>query len=359
MNTPGESPSILALADLATPMSIRVAATLGLAELAGDTGGTVVELAARSGTSAPALELLLDHLVTVGVFDCDRASGRYRTTCLGDQMRADAPEGFRILLDIDSAGGRAELAFVELLGTIVAGAPAYPRRYGRSFWADLDAEPALRKSFDAQMKWRFQAMAGQIAEQFDWGRFTHIVDVGGGDGTLLMAILRAHTGVRGQVLDLAPTAALAAETFRAAGLTDRATALSGNFFDPLPTGADAYLLSDILHDWDDTHARAILAECAQAADPNSVVVVLEPIRGEGANTAINLFMLMCFAGRERTVEELTRLAADCGLTRRAVTRVADGRTAIEFQPAGHLEQTPRPVDATPESAAGGGGLVAE
>ncbi|MFF2550454.1 methyltransferase [Nocardia sp. NPDC058058] len=251
------------------------------------------------------------------------------------------------------------MAFVELLGTIATGDAAYPRRYGRSFWADLDADPALRKSFDAQMKWRFKAMAGQIAEQFDWGRFTHIVDVGGGDGTLLTAILRAHPGVRGQVLDLAPTAALATETFRAAGLTDRATAMSGNFFDPLPTGADAYILSDILHDWDDTHARAILTECAQAADPNGVVVVLEPIRGEGANTAINLFMLMCFAGRERTVDELTRLAADCGLTPLVVTRVADGRTAIKFQPTGRLERTPGPADTTPDSAAGGGGLVAE
>lgn len=349
----------MALADLATPMAVRVAATLDLAELAGEKGASAAELAARSRTFVPALEPLLDHLVTVGVFEFDRQSGRYRATRLGDQMRADAPEGFKTLLDINSAGGRAELAFVELLGTVVTGAAAYPQRYGRTFWADLDAEPALRESFDAQMTWRFRTLAGQIAERFDWSRFTHILDVGGGDGTLLSAILQAHPGVRGQLLDMAPTAARAVETLTAAGLTDRATVISGNFFEPLPEGANAYILSDILHDWDDTHARAILTECARAAGPNGVVVVLEPIRGAGANTAINLFMLMCFAGRERSIDELTRMAAECGLTRRAVVQAADGRTALEFQPTGYLEQTPRPVDATPESAAGGGGLVAE
>jgi hypothetical protein len=96
------------------------------------------------------------------------------------------------LFDINSAGGRAELAFVDLLGTIVTGAPAYLHRYGREFWADLDTRPALRRSFDAQMNWRFQLQAPQIAERFDWGRFSEILDVGGGDGFVIEAILRAH-----------------------------------------------------------------------------------------------------------------------------------------------------------------------
>jgi hypothetical protein len=106
--------------------------------------------------------------------------------------------------------------------------------------------------------------------------------------------------------------------------------MAGSFFDRLPTGADAYVLSDILHDWDDEHARAILAGCARAADPNGVVVVIEPIRGRGVGTAIDLFMLMCFGGRERTIEELTEMATDGGLTLYASVPVADGRTALEF-----------------------------
>lgn len=317
------------MADLATPMSIRVAATLGLVERAG-AGATVERLAAETGTFAPALRRLLDHLVTVGVFALDVESGRYRPTNLGAQMSEDAPEGIKPLLDINRAGGRADLAFVDLLGTITTGAPAYVHRYGREFWADLDARPELRRSFDAQMNWRFRVQAPQIAERFDWRRFSEILDVGGGDGTVLAAILHAHPDLRGRVLDLAPATAAATDRFAAAGLGDRAGVVSGSFFDPLPVGADAYLLSDILHDWDDDHAREILAGCRRAAGPNGTVVVIEPVRGQGADTAIDLFMLICFSGRERTVDELAGLAADCGLVLRGSGSVAEGRTALEF-----------------------------
>ncbi|GAA2796394.1 methyltransferase [Saccharopolyspora taberi] len=319
------------MADMATPMSIRVAATLGLVERAGSTGATVEQLASDTGTSAPALGCLLDHLVAVGVFDLDADSGHYRPTDLGAQMSEDAPEGIRPLLDINSAGGRAELAFVELLGTITTGAPAYPHRYGRDFWSDLDSEPRLRRSFDAQMNWRFQTLAAQIAERFDWSRFPRVLDVGGGDGQVLAAILRAHPDVRGEVLDLPPTAAAAADRFAAAGLADRAAAVAGSFFDPLPEGADAYVLSDILHDWDDEHARRILTACRRAAGPDGTVVVIEPVRGQGSDTAIDLFMLMCFGGRERTVDELIGLAADCGLVLRDSGAMAEGRTVLEFR----------------------------
>ncbi|MEV5717736.1 methyltransferase [Amycolatopsis mediterranei] len=317
------NPSILALADLATPMTIRVAATLGLAEH-GD--ATAAELASRTGASPAALACLLDHLVTAGVFAFDAASGRYRPTDLGEQLRSDDA---RRLLDIHSAGGRAELAFADLLETITTGKPAYEHRYGRDFWADIDAEPRLRRSFDAQMNWRFQVQAPQIAARFDWSRFPRIVDVGGGDGLVLAEILRAHPAVRGEVLDLAPSATAAADRFAADGLAGRAGAVPGSFFDPLPAGADAYVLSDILHDWDDDHARTILAGCRRAAGQSGTVVVIEPLR-HGTSTAINLFMLMCFAGRERTVAELANLAAACGLALRGTTEVAEGRTALEF-----------------------------
>ncbi len=352
-----EPPSIRALADLATPMSIRVAATLGLVELAGSAGATAEQLAAATGTAPSALRRLLEHLVAIGVFDRDTESGRYRPTelgaqmsedapegikplldinCaggradLGAQMGEDAPEGIKPLLDINAAGGRAELGFVELLETITTGTPGYVRRYGREFWADLDADPELRRSFDAQMNWRFQVQAAQIAERFDWGRFSELVDVGGGDGMVLAAILQAHPGLHGRVLDLPPTAAAAADRFAAAGLDGRAGAIPGSFFDPLPAGADAYLLSDILHDWDDEHARKILTGCRQAAAPDGTVVVVESAGAAG--TAMDLFMLMCFGGRERTVDELAALAAECGLVLRGSGPVADGRTVLEFRP---------------------------
>ena len=321
---------LTALADLATPMAIRVAATLGLVDLAGSAGATAPRLAADTGTAEPALRRLLDHLVAVGVFDRD--GDTYRPTDLGDQMRADAPGPGRLVLDINSAGGRAELAFVELLSSVTTGEAAYPRRYGRGFWADLDAEPELRRTFDLQMNRRFRVMAAQIAERYDWGRFGHIVDVGGGDGTVLAEIMQRHPDVRGTVVELPPTAAAAAERFATAGLQHRAATVPGSFFDALPSGADAYVLSDILHDWDDPHAAAILARCAAAAGPHGRVVVIEPILGEGTDTQQDLFMLMCFAGRERDVDGLAALAAEHGLALLETVAVAEGRTLLEFRP---------------------------
>jgi hypothetical protein len=182
------------------------------------------------------------------------------------------------------------------------------------------------------MNRRFRVQAAQIATRYNWSSFAEIIDVGGGDGTVLAAILQVHTDVRGRVLDLPPAAAAAAERFATAGLHERATAVSGSFFDPLPTGADAYLLSDILHDWDDTYARANLAGCAQAADPDGTVLVIEPLLGRGVDTSMDLFMLMCFGGQERTVDELARLASDCGLVLHGSAPVADGRTLLEFGP---------------------------
>ena len=319
-----------ALAGLATPMALRVAATLGLVDRTGAAGATAERLASETGTEASALRRLLDHLATIGVLELDQTDGRYRPTVLGDQLREDAPDGLKLLLDVNCAGGRAELAFVELLMTITTGEPAYEHRYGRGFWADLDARPELRRSFDAQMNRRFRVQAGPIAERYDWGRFAEIVDVGGGDGTVLATILAAHPHGRGRVLDLPPTAATAADRFAAAGLQERAAALPGSFFDPLPAGGDAYVLSDIVHDWDDAHAGRILAGCARAAGSRGTVVVIEPVLGQGVDTATDLFMLMCFGGRERTAEELARVAAGSGLVLRGTVAVADGRTLFEF-----------------------------
>jgi 2,7-dihydroxy-5-methyl-1-naphthoate 7-O-methyltransferase len=299
-------------------------------ERAGVAGAAPERLAAEVGAEVSALRCLLDHLVAVGVFEFDGRSGRYRPTPLGAQMGEDAPEGVKPRLDIGCAGGRAELAFVELLRTVTTGVPAYAHRYGREFWADLDARPELRRSFDAQMNWRFRVQAGQIAERFDWGRFAEVVDVGGGDGMVLAAILEAHPGVRGRVVELAPTSAAAADRFAAAGLGDRAGAVTGSFFDPLPVGADAYLLCDVLHNWDDERARRILVGCGRAAGPGGTVVVVEAVRGLGVGTAMDLFMVMCFGGRERTVEELAGLAAGCGLVLRGSGPVAEGRTVVEF-----------------------------
>ncbi|MBB4685016.1 methyltransferase [Amycolatopsis jiangsuensis] len=317
------------LAGLATPMALRVAVTLGLPDRLRDNAMSSAQVAEELGVSPVALELLLGHLVTLGVLA--QGTEGYRTTGYGSALCADAGNGLANLLDLNTAGGRAELAFAELLHSVTTGEAGYARRYGQDFWADLAEQPALRESFDRQMTHRFRDQVPQIVAGYDWGRFATVVDVGGGRGTLLAAILAACPGVRGHLVDLEPTAAAAAGTFRACELGDRARVTAASFFDPLPAGADAYLLSDILHDWDDEHAHRILDRCVEAAHPAGRILIVEPIGGRRGETAMDLAMLTIFGSRERRVDEFRSLASAHHLVLDTLTDLSDQRCLLEFR----------------------------
>ncbi|MEU6149753.1 methyltransferase [Actinosynnema sp. NPDC047251] len=276
----------LAMADLATPMSLRVAVTLGLPDRLRGAGAAVADLAADVGASPLALDVLPAHLAALGMVE--RTPAGYRTTERGTALCADADN--RV--------------------------------------ADLADRPRLRETFDRQMTDRLPAMVAG----YDWGRFATLVDVGGGRGTLLAAILAAHPALRGHLVDLDPTAAEAARTFAGHGVGDRARVTAGSFFDPLPPGADAYLLCDVLHDWDDEHAHLVLARCAEAAGPTGRVLVLEPVGGRQAGTIGDLAMPAIFGGRERRVEEFRAPASAHGLVLDTVTDLA-GRCLLEFHAA--------------------------
>jgi hypothetical protein len=318
------------MAGLATPMALRVAVTLGLPDrLLGD-GAAADQLAVELEVSPVALDLLLGHLTTLGVME--RTSTGYRTTEFGANLCVDAGNGFtNILLHLDSAAGRAELAFVELAYSVTTGQAAYPRRYGQDFYTDLAEHPHLRESFDRQMTKRFHEQIPQIVAGFDWPRFSTVVDVGGGQGTLLAAILTAHPRMRGHLVDLEATAADASRTFSAHDLDDRTEVTAGSFFDPLPAGADAYLLVDILHNWDDEHVHRILARCGEAARPTGCVLVIEAVGGLRASSQADLDMLVVYGGRERRIDEFRTIAAAHGLVLDTVSTLTGQRCLLEFQ----------------------------
>jgi hypothetical protein len=321
--------AIRTLAGLATPMALRVAVTLGLPDRLHGDGAAVEQVASELNVSPVALELLLGHLATLGIIE--HASTGYRTTAYGATLCTDADNGLTNFLHLDMAGGRAELAFVDLLHSITTGHAAYSRRHGQDFWADLDQYPHLRESFDQQMTDRFREQIPQIVAGYDWDRFSTIVDAGGGHGTLLAAILAAHPRMRGHLVDLEPTTAGASRTFRTHHVEDRAQVTTGSFFDPLPQGADAYLLCDILHDWDDEHAHRILDRCVEAVHPTGRVLVIEPVGGRRANTEFDLAMLVIFGGRERRIDEFHTLASAHGLALDIVTDLTDQRCLLEFR----------------------------
>ena len=315
----GADAELWRMADLITPMAIRVAATLRVADHISEGRRTADELAEAENVDADSLDRVLLHLAAVGVLTRD-GTGRYALTALGGALRDAQPGGTRAMLDVEGAIGHADLSFVQLLHSVRTGGAAFPVQHERSFWDDLSADPARSASYSTQMGSDVAAWAPDIVAAFDWGSLEHVVDVGGGNGTLLIAMLRAFPALRGAVVDLPGVVDAARKALGAAGLADRSDVATGSFFDPLPSGAGGYLLSAILHDWNDDASRAILRRCAEAAGRDGAVFVVEKIGpdGETLRTPMDLRMLVYFGGRERGAAEIGELAADAGLMVAAV-----------------------------------------
>lgn len=313
------------MSGLVTPMALRVAVTLGLPDRLSDSPATAADLAPELEVDPLALDLLLAHLKTLGVIE--RTDAGYRTTDFGALLCVNADNNLNNLLNQHSAAGRADLAFVDLIHSVRTGEAAYPVRYGQDFWTDLTEQRRLRDAFDVQMTERMRDQVPQVVRNFDWSRFGTLVDVGGGHGSLLAAILEANPAMRGHLVDLEDTAAGARAVLALYELGDRAEVTGGSFFDPLPAGADAYLLFDILHDWDDENAHRILARCAEAMPAGGRLLVVESL---GGSSEFDLVMLVHFGGRDRGLHDFERLASRHGLTLVSTTQVTGGRTLLEF-----------------------------
>jgi len=307
-----------AMAHLGTPMALRVAATLRLADHIAAGIRTALELALVAEADPDALERMLLFLVKRGVFARDDA-GRYSLTELSEPLRSNHPARIRASLDIDGMG-RSELAFVGLLHSIRTGEAAYPLQFGRTFREDLATDSAQLQACNSYLGSGVPARCAEIVTGYDWGSHQHVVDVGGGDGSLLIALLERYPALRGTVVDLPRTAHTARVAIAAAGLADRGGVIAGNFFEPLPTGADAYVLSSIIYGWSDGSARDILRRCAEAAGPDGRVLIVEAVGqdDESPHPGMDLRMLVLYGGRQRSVAELTDLAADAGLKVAAV-----------------------------------------
>jgi hypothetical protein len=330
MKSRRDQADVWALSDLCTPWCIHVAATLRIADHIAAGKTRIDDLAAASATVADSLQRVLRHLVGQGVFE-EPAPGQF---ALNGAARALLDPPARLGLDLDGFGGRMAYAWGSLLSAVRTGAPAYHTIFGRPFWEDLQTHPDIAASFDALM-----GPAGHgdpdpdVLVAGDWESVRTVVDIGGGTGTLLAAILRARPSVRGILVDLPATVSRSGESFRAASVAERATAVGQSFFDPLPAGADLYLLKSVLSDWPDTEATAILRRCAEAARPVGRVVVLNGVSpDEGGSPPPALLMMVLVGGKERSLSEFRELARSAGLEVCAAGQQPSGRFVVECRP---------------------------
>jgi hypothetical protein len=323
------------LMDLVTPMALRVAATLRLADFMPDdgtgAGAALADLAERAGADPEALARMLRHLVQHGVFT-EPFPGQFAADPTAALLRTGQPGA--VWLDLDGFGGRMDLAFTGLAHTVRTGAPAWEQVFGEPFWAYLDANPAIGASFDATMA--VDGGNARVADGYDWTAVRHVADIGGGTGTLIAEVLRHNPWLRGTLVDLPETAARARDYLAGLGLDGRCETVGQSFFEPLPVGADAYLLNRVIHDWDDAAASAVLRRCREAANRTGRVLVVEShgtADGDPAAFAeMNLRMLVLTGGRERTIDDYTALAAGAGLRVTAVHDITERHVIIECVP---------------------------
>ncbi len=323
-----------AMSDLCTPWCLHVVATLRIADHIAAGTTTIDDLARTANVDADSLQRVLRHLVIKGVFT-QPLPGEFALNDAAHALRDDHPSRLRFGLDLDGIGNRMAYAWGSLLQAVRTGKPAYPDVFGIPFRDDLDAHPAIAASFDALMgPSGHGTLDPDVLLTPNWDNVRTAVDVGGGTGSLLAEILRAQPHVRGTLVDLPRTVERSAETFRTAGVTDRVTTSAQSFFDPLPAGADLYLLKSVLADWPDPEATAILRRCAEAARPTGRVVVLggvEPVDTIDPPSPA-LLMMVLVGGKERSLAEFRTLARGAGLQVTAAGRQASGRPVVECAP---------------------------
>jgi 2,7-dihydroxy-5-methyl-1-naphthoate 7-O-methyltransferase len=323
---------IWVLGDLCTPWCVHVVATLRVAHHIDAGRRQIGDLAAAAGADPDALHRVLRHLIAKGMFE-EPAPG---TFAVNDAARPLLDEGVLVGFDLDSFGGRMAHAWNSLLTAVRTGRPAYHEIFGRPFWDDLQAHPAIAERFDALMGPLGHGVPDpEVLLSGDWTGVRHVVDVGGGTGTLLAEVLRTHPGVRGTLVDQPATVARAGRTFQDAGVADRVTMTAQSFFDPLPAGGDLYLLKSVLSDWPDPEAVAILARCAEAARPTGRVVLVNEVSPDrDGGPAPELLMLVLVGGRGRSLAEFRPLARQAGLEVVAAGRQPAGRFMVECAPSG-------------------------
>ena len=294
--------------------ALAVVADLGVAAALSEGPRPVGGLARESGADPDVLHRLLRALASDGVFAEDEP-GVFRNTGASELLREGWGDfahlfggvWYRTLSELDARPAQ----------------PAFPRAFGTDFWSWLAADPEERASFDRAMEQGKERRIDRLAAA-PWRGDETVVDVGGGNGSLLVALLGRYPGLRGIVLDLP-------ETVRdEAALGARCTFVAGSFFDSVPQG-DVYVLSTILHDWDDERATAILRTIRKAADADARLLLLETVLPPGNDPHggkwLDLLMLALFEGRERDEVQWRGLLAAGGFE---PVRIEDG--LIEARP---------------------------
>jgi hypothetical protein len=305
---------------------------LGVPDLLAAGPRTAADLAAATGAQPRVLHRLLRALAAAGVLR-QTAPRTYALSGVGELLRSDAPGSAHLVALMH--GEEVFRAFAEIMHTVRTGAPAFEKVYGRSFYDYLDEHPEAARTFNESMGDQPVPPALSTCDFTGVGR---LVDVGGGNGTLLAEVLTANPRMRGTLVDRPDAIRAAGARLAATGLADRVDLVVGDFFAGVPDGGDVYVLARVLHNWSDHRAAGILSAVRTAMRPSARLVLLEdflPEEGTAPDTGlVDLLMLVTLEGFDRTEAEYRDLLSRAGF------EVLAARRAPGHPVSGVLEATP-------------------
>jgi hypothetical protein len=312
--------------------AVFAAATLGVADLLAGGPKTAEQLAMAAGADAGSLRRLLSTLASAGIF-VETEAGAFALNEPGALLRRDAPGSLRDLALY--YGGVCYEPWQDPVYSVRTGKPAFDEIVGTSIWEYFAEHADAAAVFNGAMRQGAEIRAHTL-RAYPWNGTETVVDLGGGDGTLLIELLREHEELSGIVFDLPHAAALARERIAEAGLSERCRAVAGDLFREVPGNGDVYLLVIVLHDWPDEQAVAILRSCRRSIRDDAVLLLVEvalsPRDAPHLGNLVDLHMLVETGGRERTAQEWEELLERGGF-RLARVRPGEPWSVLEAVPA--------------------------
>ncbi len=333
MNPAPALPPAVALQQLATAywisQSLSVAATLGVADLLGAEPQPIGDLAVATAADPDALYRVMRALAAFGIFQ-EFDGRRFALGALGGPLRTDAPDSVRGFVRM--VGAEQFRAWAALEQTVRGGRPAFDTVFGDSIFGFYRHNPGPFAVFHQAMEDTYRGEAEAVAASYPFAGFDRVLDIGGGNGTLLAAILKGQPQLSGILFDLDDAIAAA----RAAP-PPRCALVAGDFFQAVPAGADLHLLKHVLHDWDDSRCITILGNCRRAIADTGRLVILEAVIGPAnlpdAAKLLDLHMMAITGGRERSEAQYAALLAEAGFRHVGSRQLLPELTAIEAEPA--------------------------
>ncbi|HWE27778.1 MAG TPA: methyltransferase [Polyangia bacterium] len=329
-------PPQLPLFELATGVSktqmLSTAARLRIADLLDAAPLDAASLAERIGRDPDAVQRMMRALANVGVFSL-RKDGRFANNRTSAGLRSGRAGTFRDFADYFGSASNVG-AWADFDRTLASGKNAFERVHGMSVWDWFDRHPEERTVFAAAMGSMTTLDAPGVARAYPFGEVSRVCDVAGSRGALLAEVLAKHRHLRGVLFDNAGVIAGAHEILQARDVADRVELASGSFFERVPGGCDAYLLKNILHDWDDERSLAILHNCRRAMQPGHRLLVVELVVERDATDGIGplsdvQMMMVCNEGRERGRADFARLFGRAGFELRRVVPTATLMSIVE------------------------------